>query len=106
VLGNTYTKAVGDGVAKAAEEMGATVDIFGADPAFDAAAQSRQIQDAIVSNRYDVFIIYACDGNAVVSDVDDAIKAGIKVVAVDVVIGPESYLYNIQNYKIRWPYRD
>lgn len=93
VLGNTYTKAVGDGVAEAAERMGATVDVFGADPAFDAVAQSRQIQDAIVSNKYDVFIIYACDGNAVVTDVEDAIAAGIKVVAIDVVIGPDARTY-------------
>ena len=93
VLGNTYTKAVSDGVAEAAKRMGATVDVFGADPAFDAIAQSRQIQDAIVSNKYDVFIIYACDGNAVVQDVKDAIAAGIKVVAIDVVIGPDAKTY-------------
>jgi ribose transport system substrate-binding protein len=97
VLGNTYTKAVGDGVLAAAESMGATVDIFGADPAFDAVAQSRQIQDAIVSGKYDVFIIYACDGNAVVPDVEDAIAAGIKVVAVDVVIGPDARTYEPYN---------
>jgi len=93
VLGNTYTKAVSDGVKEAAERMGATVDVFGADPAFDAIAQSRQIQDAIVANKYDVFIIYACDGNAVVPDVEDAIAAGIKVVAIDVVIGPDARTY-------------
>lgn len=93
VLGNTYTKAVSDGVAETAERLGATVDVFGADPAFDAVAQSRQIQDAIVSNKYDVFIIYACDGNAVATDVEDAIAAGIKVVAIDVVIGPDARTY-------------
>lgn len=92
-LGNTYTKAVSDGVEEVAKRMGATVDVFGADPAYDAISQSRQIQDAIVANKYDVFIIYACDGNAVVTDVKDAIAAGIKVVAIDVVIGPDARTY-------------
>jgi ribose transport system substrate-binding protein len=78
----------------AAKRLGATVEIFGADPAFDAQAQSRQIQDAIVSKKFDAFVIYACDGNAVVTDVEDAIKAGIKVVAIDVVIGPNARTYD------------
>jgi len=93
VLGNTYTKAVSDGCVDSANKMGATVEIFGADPAFDAVAQSRQIQDAIVSKNFDIFVIYACDGNAVVADVEDAIAAGIKVLAVDVVIGPDPRTY-------------
>jgi ribose transport system substrate-binding protein len=90
VLGNSYTKAFTDGIADAAQKMGATADNFGADPAYDAIAQSHQIQDAITSKKYDVFIIYACDGNAVVPDVEDALAAGIKVVAADVVIGPNT----------------
>lgn len=90
VLGNSYTKAFTDGIADAAQKMGGTVDNFGADPAYDATAQSHQIQDAITSKKYDVFIIYACDGNAVVPDVKDALAAGIKVVAADVVIGPNT----------------
>ncbi len=93
VLGNTYTKAVSDGAAAVAAEMGGTVDVFGADPAFDAVAQSNQIQDAITSGKYDAFIIYAVDGNAVATDVDDAIAAGIKVIAADVVIGPDARTY-------------
>jgi ribose transport system substrate-binding protein len=93
VLGNTYTKAVGDGVTDSAEKLGGTVEVFGADPPFDATSQSHQIQDAIVSGNFDVFIIYAVDGNAVVPDVEDAIAAGIKVVAVDVVIGPDARTY-------------
>lgn len=93
VLGNTYTKAVGDGVADSAAKLGGTVEVFGADPPFDATSQSHQIQDAIVSGNFDVFIIYAVDGNAVVPDVEDAIAAGIKVVAADVVIGPDARTY-------------
>jgi ribose transport system substrate-binding protein len=90
VLGNSYTKAFTDGIADSAKKMNATVDDFGADPAYDATAQSHQIQDAITSKKYDVFIIYACDGTAVIPDVKDAIAAGIKVVAADVVIGPNT----------------
>jgi ribose transport system substrate-binding protein len=93
VLGNTYTKAVGDGVADSAEKLGGTVEVFGADPPFDPTSQSNQIQDAIVSGNFDVFVIYAVDGNAVVTDVEDAIAAGIKVVAADVVIGPDARTY-------------
>jgi ABC-type sugar transport system substrate-binding protein len=49
VLGNTYTKAVSDGVEDAAARLGATVDVFGSDPPFDATSQSHPIQDAIIS---------------------------------------------------------
>lgn len=97
VLGNTYTKAFGDGILESANKLGATVEVFGADPAFDPLSQSKQIQDAIVSRNFDVFIIYACDGNAVIPDVEDAIAAGIKVVAADVVIGPDARTYEPYN---------
>ena len=93
VLGNSYTKAVSDGATAVAESMGGTVEVFGADPAFDAVAQSNQIQDAITAGKYDTFIIYAVDGNAVVPDVEDAIGAGMQVIAVDVVIGPDARTY-------------
>jgi len=93
VLGNSYTKAVSDGAAEVASRMNATVDIFGSDPAYDATSQSNQIQDAITSGKYQAFVIYAVDGNAVVADVEDAIAAGIKVVAADVVIGPDARTY-------------
>ncbi len=93
VLGNTYTKAVSDGVEDSAAKLGGTVEVFGADPSFDATSQSNQIQDAIISGNFDVFVIYAVDGNAVVPDVEDAIEAGITVVAADVVIGPDARTY-------------
>jgi ribose transport system substrate-binding protein len=93
VLGNSYTKAVSDGVADTAAKLNATVDVFGSDPPFDATSQSNQLQDAITSGKYDAFIIYAVDGNAVVADVEDAIAAGIKVIAADVVIGPDARTY-------------
>ncbi len=90
VLGNAFTKAVSDGVEDAAARLGGTVQVFGSDPPFDSVAQSNQIQDAIVSGNFDAFVIYANDGNAVIPDVEDAIAAGITVVAVDVVIGPDA----------------
>jgi ribose transport system substrate-binding protein len=93
VLGNTYTKAVTDGAEEVAKTMGGTIDIFGADPPFDAVSQSNQIQDAITSGKYDAFMIYAVDGNAVVPDVQDAVAAGIKVIAIDVVIGSDARTY-------------
>ena len=93
VLGNTYTKAVSDGVEDSAARLGGTVAVFGSDPPFDATSQSNQIQDAIISGNYDAFVIYAVDGNAVVPDVEDSIAAGITVVAADVVIGPDARTY-------------
>lgn len=93
VLGNSYTKAVSDGVAETAAAMNATVDVFGSDPPFDATAQHNQLQDAITAGKYQAFIIYAVDGNAVVPDVEDAVAAGIKVIAADVVIGPDARTY-------------
>ena len=93
VLGNTYTKALTDGAEAVAAAMGGTIDVFGSDPAFDSVAQSNQIQDAITAGKYDAFIIYAVDGNAVVADVEDAVAAGIEIIAADVVIGPDARTY-------------
>jgi len=93
VLGNTFAKAVTDGVTEAADRLGGTVVTFGADPAFDQVAQSNQIQDAIVSGNFDAFIIHPTDGNYIVPYVEQAVAAGIKVIDLDFVIGPDARTY-------------
>lgn len=58
---NTYLQAGIDGVKRAAEEMGASVDVF--DGKFDAQVQYDQIQSALTSGKYNAFIVEANDGN-------------------------------------------
>jgi ribose transport system substrate-binding protein len=68
-----------DGVKEAAEELGATVQVF--DGALDSGKQVSQIQDATASQKYDAYVIVPIDGNALVPVVTEAASAGIKVVA-------------------------
>ncbi|MFC4006485.1 substrate-binding domain-containing protein [Nonomuraea purpurea] len=46
----------------------------------DAQAQVRQLQDAVTAQRFDVFVVQANDGAAVVPAVRSAVQAGISVV--------------------------
>ena len=76
-----------------AEELGATVQGFGAE--FDPAKQVAQIEDAIVSGEYDAFLISAVDGTAVVPAIEEAIAEGITVVCL-FVCGPDPTLWENQ----------
>jgi ribose transport system substrate-binding protein len=57
------------------------------DPNFDSTKQVAQIQDATASGQYQAYVVQANDGNAVVPPIQDAIKAGIKVVGEFTPIG-------------------
>ena len=83
---NSFAMATFTGVEQYAKAHNATAQFF--DPNFDAQTQVRQIQDAITSKRFDVFIIQANDGNAVQLPVQAALAADIPVVAVFTPIGP------------------
>ena len=65
----------------------ATVTQF--DAGFDQNKQIRQIQDAIVSKKFDAFVITPVNGAVLVAPTEQAIKAGIKVVAIFNDIGPD-----------------
>ncbi|MFD9943835.1 sugar ABC transporter substrate-binding protein [Nonomuraea sp. NPDC059023] len=75
---NSFTAATFAGVEEHAKSRGATAEFF--DPNFDAQTQVRQIQDAVTSKRFDVFVVQANDGAAVVPAIRSAVQAGIAVV--------------------------
>lgn len=81
-----YTRALHDSVGKEAKAVGATAQTFTAN--FDPQKQLQQCQDAIVTQRFQAFIIQPVDGPAMVACARRAIHAGIKVVAVSNPIGP------------------
>lgn len=87
-LGNTYLEATLEGMEEAAAD-GGDVSITPFDSKFDATTQFKQMQDAITSQKYDAFVVWPVDGNALVPAVKQAADAGIKVVAVDFPIGDD-----------------
>jgi ribose transport system substrate-binding protein len=82
---NSFAQATWVGVQDAAKQEGVEAKFF--DPNFDGAKQVSQIQDAIASGAYEAFVIQANDGNAVVPAIEEAIDAGIAVVAEFVPVG-------------------
>ena len=84
---NEYTAATERGAREVIEANGGNMEVFTA--SFDPAEQLNQIQDAITSGNFDAFIIYPIDGIGVTVGVDAAAEAGIQVIALDAVIGPD-----------------
>lgn len=82
---NSFTSATFAGVSDYAKANNATAEFL--DPNFDAPTQVRQIQDAVTSKRFDVFVVQANDGAAVVPALNAAVKAGIKVVVQFTPVG-------------------
>jgi ribose transport system substrate-binding protein len=83
---NSFAQATWKGVQQAAKACGASTKFF--DPAFNAQTQVSQIQDAITTGQYQLFVVQANDGNAVVPAVKQALKKGITVVGEFTPIGP------------------
>ena len=71
---NTYWTAQLDAATARAEELGATVQGFGAE--FDPAKQVAQLEDAIASGEYDAFVISSVDGQAVVPALEEGHRGG------------------------------
>jgi ABC-type sugar transport system substrate-binding protein len=67
--------------------MGSTTQTFNAD--YDPQKQLQQCQDAIVTRKFQAFLIHSVDGPAMTSCARQAIEADIKVVAVGSPIGPD-----------------
>lgn len=82
---NSFAQATFAGIEEYAEANDATATFF--DGAFDASTQIQQIQDATTTGEYDVFIVQANDGAAVIPAVEAAISAGITVVAEFTPVG-------------------
>ncbi|GAA3692961.1 hypothetical protein GCM10022224_068210 [Nonomuraea antimicrobica] len=75
---NSFSAATFAGIEEHARANGATAEFL--DPNFDAQAQVRQLQDAVTAKRFDVFVVQANDGAAVVPAIRSAVQAGVTVV--------------------------
>lgn len=82
---NSFAQATWAGVQEAAEEGNATAEFIDSD--FDGAKQRNALQDAITSQRFDVVIVQANDGTAMVQPVRQALEAGITVVVEFTPVG-------------------
>jgi ribose transport system substrate-binding protein len=82
---NSFAQATWAGVKEAAAQAHVKTKFF--DPNFNAQTQVSQIQDAITSGQYQAFVVQANDGNSVVPALQQAVKAGIAVVAEFTPIG-------------------
>ncbi len=82
---NSFAQATWKGVQQTAKACGASAKFF--DPNFVATTQVNQMEDAITTGNYQVFIVQANDGLAVVPAVERAIKKGITVVGEFTQIG-------------------
>jgi ribose transport system substrate-binding protein len=84
---NSFAQATWSGVQDAAKKYGAETKFF--DPNFDPQKQVSQIQDALTTQQYQVFVVQANDGNAVVPAIKQAISQGVTVVGEFTPIGPK-----------------
>jgi ribose transport system substrate-binding protein len=89
---NIYTVVIMEGSKKAAEDFGVEVDFF--DPNFDTNAQLNQIEDAIVTGKYDIFSIMPLDASVLPPIVDKALAEGITVIAHNNPIGSPDLYYD------------
>lgn len=82
---NSFAQATWAGVQEAAAANNATAEFV--DSNFDGPTQVNALQDAVTSKRFDVVVIQANDGTAIVPAVKQALAAGIKVVVEFTPIG-------------------
>ena len=82
---NSFAQATWTGIESYAKEHNATAEFF--DPNFDGQKQTSQIQDAVTSGRFKVFIVQANDGTAVIPPIEQALAAGITVVVEFTPVG-------------------
>jgi ribose transport system substrate-binding protein len=75
---NSFAQATWAGVQEYANAHNAEATFL--DSNFDGPTQVNQLQDAVTSKRYDVVIVQANDGTAMVNPVKQAVAAGITVV--------------------------
>lgn len=86
---NSYVESTVDELKKSAEEQGVALNFTMFDPNFDAQKQFSQVQDAVTSGQFDAFVVMPVDFAGIVPAVEEAVAAGIKVVAYDFPVGPD-----------------
>jgi ribose transport system substrate-binding protein len=84
---NSFAQATWSGVQSVTKPAGIKAKFF--DPDFSAQTQVSQIEDAISAGGYQVFVVQANDGLAVVPAIERAIKKGITVVAEFTPVGSD-----------------
>jgi len=82
---NSFAQATWKGVQRAVKKYGGTATFLNGD--FSATTQVSQLETETTSGRYNVFVIQANDGSAVVPEVKRAIQKGIVVVAEFTQVG-------------------
>ncbi|TCC32586.1 sugar ABC transporter substrate-binding protein [Kribbella sindirgiensis] len=82
---NSFAQAAWAGVQSYAAANNATATFL--DSNFDGPTQVNQLQDAVTSKRYDIVIVQANDGVAMVNPIKQAIAAGIVVVVEFTPVG-------------------
>lgn len=82
---NSFAQATWAGVQKAAKQLHASAQFLNGN--FSATTQVQQMKDALVSKKYNVWVVQANDGAAVIPEVQKAVKEGITVVAEFTPIG-------------------
>jgi ribose transport system substrate-binding protein len=82
---NSFAQATWAGVQQAAKQNGVQAKFF--DPNFDPQKQVSQMQDALTTGQYQVFVVQANDGNSVVPAVKQAISQGVTVVGEFTPVG-------------------
>lgn len=85
VATNTFTKAAVDGIEAMAKKVNAEVIAF--DAKFDATVQANQMQDAVATGKFDIFIVIPINNAGLVPVAQEAVKAGITVVSILSTIG-------------------
>jgi ABC-type sugar transport system substrate-binding protein len=86
-LANSYVQGELDGIAGVLKKN-PNVKLTKVDTGFDATKQYNSVQDAITQKKFQGFIVLALDSVGLVPAVQQAIKAGIKVVNADTPLGP------------------
>jgi ribose transport system substrate-binding protein len=86
-LANTYVQGELNGIAGVLKSN-PNVQLVKVDTGFDATKQFNSVQDAITQKKFQGFIVLPLDSVGLVPVVQQAIKAGIKVVNADTPLGP------------------
>lgn len=82
---NSFSQASFQGIEEYAEANGASATYY--DGEFSASTQVQQIEDATTSGEYEVLIVQANDGSAVVNPVEAAVESGLTVVSEFTPVG-------------------